>query len=417
MVLPPEWVTPGVQLTVKVDPANTLPETDETNNDAVLTPTVTRGHVVHLTVVPVVQNGRTGSTPDVVDTITSVWPVKDVETKVRAPYTTSTVLSGFDGAAWGGLLDELAQVKAADGSDRNYYGFSRVTYGSGIAGIGYIGQGVATGRDDSLGTVAHELGHNFGRPHAPCGGAAGADPSYPYAGAKIGTQGWDGARILSPSAYVDLMSYCSPEWVSDYTYEKVQQFMGGRQEFDPTATLPDMRWTDAALVSGRVLPSGEVLWAPVQRIDAALSKPRPEDAVVVLSTRAGGSVRVPVALDVTAEGDEQHFVAVVRWPGDLAGVALERAGRVVSKRAAGLALPVTAEVTRVDARTVRVRWSGGLYAAVAHLGGERTHAGAGPDGRRLAGARRRAGRRGAGAERLRRRGLAAPRPALPAVAP
>jgi len=373
VVLPPEWVTPGVSLAVRVDPSNALPETDETNNDVVLTPTVARGHVLHLTSVPVVQNGLTGTVRDARAAVTSVWPVRDVEVKTRAPYTSSQVLSGFDTGAWGGLLDELAQVRAADGSQRNYYGWLKVNYGSGIAGIGYIGQPTAIGRDDSLSTAAHELGHNFGRPHAPCGGVAGADPSYPYAGARIGSQGWDGTRILSPNSYVDLMSYCEPEWISDYTYLKAQQFMNGKQSFDPAAVLPDVRWTDAALVSGRLLPTGELRWAPIQRIRAAVTPVRAEDAVVVLATRDGGEVRVPVSLDEMAEGDERHFVAVVPWPGALAGVSLELGGRVVGRRMANeTSVAPTASVTRVDARTVRVRWTGGAYAAIAHLGDERT---------------------------------------------
>ncbi|MCC6336406.1 MAG: hypothetical protein IT380_20770 [Myxococcales bacterium] len=373
VVLPPEWVTPGVELAVRVDPDNALPETDETNNEQVLRPSVSRGHVLHLTAVPVVQGGLTGTVRDVEQTVTEVWPVKGVEAKTRAPYTWSGVLSGGSGTAWGALLDDLAQVKAADGSERQYYGFARVTYGSGIAGIGYIGRAVATGRDDSLGTVAHELGHNFGRPHAPCGGAAGADPNYPYAGARIGSWGWDGTRLLAPTQHVDLMSYCSPEWVSDYSYEKVQQFLSGRQQFEPGAVLPDLRWTDAALVSGRVLPSGEVVWAPVQRIRAAVREPSGADATVVLSTRAGGTTRAPVRLDETSEGEERHFVAVVPWPGALAAVGLEVAGQLVGvERSLGPAVSVDARAERLDAQTLRIAWKGAAYLAVAHLGTERT---------------------------------------------
>ncbi|MEW5741709.1 MAG: M66 family metalloprotease [Myxococcota bacterium] len=384
VTLPPEWVTPGVRLEVKVDPDNALPETDEGNNTRAISPTVTRGHVLHLTAVPVVQGGLTGSVRDVDATVTDVWPVKGVEAKTRAPYTFSGVLTGGGGTAWGALLDDLAQVKAADGSQRNYYGFVRVNYGSGIAGIGYLGQGVATGRDDSLGTVAHELGHNFGRPHAPCGGVAGADPNFPYAGAKIGSWGWNGAQLLSPTRYVDLMSYCSPEWVSDYSYEKAQQFMSGRQQFAPDVMLPDLRWVDAALVSGRVLPTGEVRWAPVQRIHAALGEQTSGDAVVILSMTDGTRLRVPVALHETSEADERHFVAVIAWPGELSDVRLELAGREVSRRVARAGgAPFRARAERLDDVTVRVRWSGLEHLAVAHLGGERTTLALGASGEEL----------------------------------
>lgn len=373
VVLPAEWVTTGVQLAVKVDPDNALPETDETNNTTTLSPTVSRGHVVHLTGVPVIQNNLTGTVRDVEKTLTDVWPVKGVEAKSRAPYTFSGVLSGGATSAWSTLLNQLSQLQAADGSSRNYYGFVRVNYGSGVAGIGYIGRGVATGRDDSLGTVAHELGHNFGRPHAPCGGVAGADPNYPYAGARIGTWGWNGQQLLSPSRYVDLMSYCSPEWVSDYTYERVQQFMSGKQAFAPDMMLPDVRLQDSALIAGRLLPSGEVAWSPVQRLHAAPTPPVDGDAVVLLTGRDGAMTRVPVAFAQTAEGEERHFVVVTPWVGELDRVALELGGARVGERWAGPSLPTPrVRAERLDEQTVRVQWTGAAYAAVAHLAGERT---------------------------------------------
>jgi hypothetical protein len=61
------------------------------------------------------------------------------------------------------------------------------------------------------------------RSHAPCGGAGGPDPSYPYAGGKIGVWGLDVATLApkDPTVYVDLMGYCNPDWVSDYTYKNL----------------------------------------------------------------------------------------------------------------------------------------------------------------------------------------------------
>jgi hypothetical protein len=106
-----------------------------------------------------------------------------------------------------------------------------------VAGIGYLGQGVATGRDDSQQVAAHELGHNFGRNHAPCGGAGGADPGYPYANGRIGTWGWSGSQLLSPTQWVDLMS-CNPGWVSDYTSEGVRDFMARGNTFEPARCCP-----------------------------------------------------------------------------------------------------------------------------------------------------------------------------------
>lgn len=67
-------------------------------------------------------------------------------------------------------------------------------------------------------TFAHELGHNLGRDHAPCGTTG--DPAYPHRGASIGVLGYDsvGGVLKDPQAFKDLMGYCEPNWISDYTY-------------------------------------------------------------------------------------------------------------------------------------------------------------------------------------------------------
>jgi hypothetical protein len=79
-------------------------------------------------------------------------------------------------------------------------------------------------------TFAHELGHNFGRQHSPCGGPAGPDPNYPQGDGRIGqlmhdVYAWSGNQFAAvatvPETYGDLMSYCSPRWTSVYTYQGV----------------------------------------------------------------------------------------------------------------------------------------------------------------------------------------------------
>lgn len=67
-----------------------------------------------------------------------------------------------------------------------------------------------------------ELAHSMGRGHAPCGGAAGVDPKYPYDDGTIGHWGYDVVTggLVDETTY-DFMSYCSPVWVSDYTYKGI----------------------------------------------------------------------------------------------------------------------------------------------------------------------------------------------------
>jgi hypothetical protein len=83
--------------------------------------------------------------------------------------------------------------------------------------------------------VAHELGHNFGRRHAPCGNAGSPDLEYPIANGVIGdgahdVHAWENGLTTSapavPSSTGDVMGYCNPVWISRYTYTGILGFRG-----------------------------------------------------------------------------------------------------------------------------------------------------------------------------------------------
>ena len=371
-MMPKAWMVSGVRLSIKVDPTDATMEADEANNAQVVTPMMGRDNILHLTAVPVVVGALTGAPIELNETVTSLWPVKAVEAKTRAPYTYTGTISPTDTQGWAQLLGELAQVQGADGSDRSYFGFLKPGFGGGVAGIGYLGQHVAIGRDDYPSVAAHELGHNFGINHAPCGGAAGADPSYPYPNAQIGSWGFNGTQLLAPNQYVDVMSYCQSIWVSDYNYSKAQEHMENSQTFDPAAVLADVLGEDSVLISGRVT-SGSATLSPVYRVLASPTEIVDSDTRLRMTTVDGRVFTVPVKLMQPAEGDELHFFAVIRWPGELARLSVERNGLVLATREASAAqLAAQVEVQRADAKTIRVTWAGGATATIAHLGAVRT---------------------------------------------
>ena len=78
----------------------------------------------------------------------------------------------------------------------------------------------------SANTLAHELGHNYGRMHvAGCASPSFTDPGYPYAGgtmsdAASGHLGFNAynRKLLPLLGTGDIMSYCLNRWASDYTW-------------------------------------------------------------------------------------------------------------------------------------------------------------------------------------------------------
>jgi hypothetical protein len=365
--VPAAWVEVGLELRLKVDPLDAIAETDEVNNSRSVKPVVGKGNLLQFTSVPVVNAGMTGTLIDVQPIVVRMWPVKSLVNQNRAPYTFGGTLQANSTGGWGQLLQDIAGLRQADGSNRNYYGFVRVNYGSGIAGIGYVGMEAATGRDDSTDTAAHELGHNLGRQHAPCGGVAMPDPSYPYAGGKIGSWGYDAVNklLLNPANFTDLMGYCDPAWTSDYNYKAVQSYLEAAPYIPPQA--PAM-YVPVVLVAG-VIRAGAVTLRPVHRMLAASSPSGDGAWAVRLHTVDGREVVHPFTPVEVADGDQSHFTLLLADPGPLAGVEVLHGVEVVSKSTSVGGEAPRPALRFIDDTQVRLSWDAGRFssAEVAHL--------------------------------------------------
>jgi hypothetical protein len=87
--------------------------------------------------------------------------------------------------------------------------------------------GVAYSDQNSAFTMLHEIGHNHGRPHAPCVpnglSIADVDQQYPYQGGVIGVPGYIAAsdQLIGADQATDVMGYCRNQWLSDYTYRNL----------------------------------------------------------------------------------------------------------------------------------------------------------------------------------------------------
>lgn len=156
---------------------------------------------------------------DISDYLMRTYPIAQLNLSTRAAVDYTGDIAADMGL--GKVIEFLAALKKADGAPdaQVYYGLlPEVDFAPEASGRGYIGIRVSTGFN-SGGLVAHELGHNLGRSHAPCG-VPDPDLQYPYAGASIGEYGFDllARQIFDPALTKDFMSYCGPHWISDYTY-------------------------------------------------------------------------------------------------------------------------------------------------------------------------------------------------------
>lgn len=278
--IPGPWLSGQVELTVRLDPENVIPEANEKNN------TVTRRlgfspvPALKIMVVPVQYSHTPNSitylapTQDTIsDWIRRVYPVSRVDVTWHAPYQFTGNLS--TSSDWGRLLNEITTLRSSEGAPAStvYYGLvptadcDSAWFRAGIAGIGWIGLRAAVGLDikDQAGEIAaHEIGHNLGLLHAPCGSVGSADSEYPYTNGSIGQYGLDvyDSTLYDPSKAKDVMSYCYPKWVSDYTYRELYE----AQVATGALTAPSLLWADSASralmvraelgeVEARLLPS------------------------------------------------------------------------------------------------------------------------------------------------------------------
>ena len=377
VILDKSLIQPNLSLVATVDPTNAVAEGNESDNTfpssgSPVALEVRATDPFRVTFVPVITqaNNRLGNVTtadreDYLETTMRMHPLSSWDASVHAAYTTSTSLplqSDNGNNAWTVILGEIYTLRSAESSTRYYYGVVNPSYSSGVAGVGYIGQPAAIGWDkpgSRSGVAAHEWGHNWDRAHAPCGGAANPDGSYPYAGGEIGVIGYDVANeTLKPADSHDLMGYCNDEWISDYTYLGVMNWREMAQLRQGMAAVIQ----PGVLVWGRI-ENGRAELEPALRVTARPSLPtrpgpyrlegRAEDG-----SRLFGFDFAPLTVADDPAG-AKHFAFVVPMRAEramrLATLRLEGAGVHASSAQASSEAPEV-EVTRAGAGRLALRW-------------------------------------------------------------
>jgi len=194
---------------------------------------------------------------DIAESLTAMYPTENVNFETAELLAPQSPVSagGFSLLSVNDQIETMRILDLASGasSNRLYYG---VVADADVAGLALsVGGNVASGNDSPT-TVAHELGHLLDRPHAVnaedngravfppgmkkgyCGSKAYTDEEFPYSEvfggeeiAAIGPSGVDSEMWGYDSSSMEivvypytgeLMSYCNPRWVSEYTYENIK---------------------------------------------------------------------------------------------------------------------------------------------------------------------------------------------------
>jgi len=391
-----QFIQPGLKIVADVDPTNEVVEGSETDNSFPASGTpldvdVRQVPTLRLTFVPIIQRFDKAMAGNVSDAnkeqflgdARRMLPLLDIDAQVHAPYTTSDSLeltSNDGNNEWLRVLSEMNTLRVAESSQRNYFGVVKVSYNSGVAGYGYVPGRAAVGWDylpSGRNVAAHELTHNFGRFHAPCGGVGGPDPNYPYAGGTIGVYGYDlSANALRLPSSADIMGYCNNPWISDYNYVGAMDWRASNSAGDVAGAAlglaQDATPRPSLLVWGHI-ERGQLVLEPSFSIVARPNVPHETGPYRIEGVSRNGRAvfSYSFAGERPADIDDptaRHFAFAIPMDettqADLASIRLTGPGATpVTMQAAVAPGGIAAAVNAVDASAapsgrVSVRWDG-----------------------------------------------------------
>ena len=201
-------------------------------------------------------------------------------------------------------------------------------------------------RDNGL-VAAHEMGHTFWMFHVNCGGAGWPYEPYPYArdqlsrGGPRDYYGFDSSTspptIKLPLSTRDIMGYCQPWWISDYTFKKLRTELGGGSSSALRRVTLDAD-TQYLMVMGTIDPATQVvsLMPMVQMMGDDLDPDAPVSAAGEYAVRllaADDSVLAEEAFDLP-DGVHQEegtaFSVLVPYDANTARVVVVHQGAELS---------------------------------------------------------------------------------------
>ncbi len=283
-LVPGSVVRPGLEMVVEIDPDQTLDPT--LGVGARLPPTgrtalnVRSVPLFDLTLIPFlweenpdrsVLTRTEGLSPesDLFRLTRDLLPVGDFHLTVHEPVWTSVDPTSD---AVDQLFPETELIHAMEGASGYHMGIFRKQGAGGLLGIAHKPGSTSLSILDPN-TIAHELGHNLSLEHAPGCGAGGPDPEYPYADGSVGVWGYDFlTETLVSAGTSDLMTYCDPQWISEYSFAKAMGYRS-RSEAPRLAAKYASSGRGLLLWGGRN-ESGELFVEPAFVVSAPPVPPR-----------------------------------------------------------------------------------------------------------------------------------------------
>ena len=338
--IPAEVIQPGLEMVIEVDPEGTLDEalgvTKRIPETGRLAVDIRAMPVFDLTLIPFIwSHTQDASIVDLVEAMAAdpenhymfgetrtLLPIGDLVVTAHEP-----VVSSSNNAF--ALLDQTVAIRAMEGGAGHYKGMMSPPV-AGAGGVAYT-PGRSSFSQPFSRILAHELGHNLSLFHAPCGTTG--DASFPYPDGSIGAWGYDfreGGRLVRPSVS-DLMSYCVPNWMSDFHFSNALRF---RLSDADSVGLPDRAPAARSLLLwGGVRADSVPFLEPAFVVDARPELPQ-SGGEYRLTGRTEGDAELfsfGFAMPQTADGDGSSsfaFVLPVRpeWEDSLASITLSGPG-------------------------------------------------------------------------------------------
>ena len=332
--VPAALVQPGLEFVVDVDPAGTLDPalgvTGRIPATGRIAVEVVELRDLQLTVVPFLHDTRPDSsildiaqgmadnpaTHPMLAGARALLPVGGFDLELHDPVLTS---DGFGIE----ILIETEMIRQIEGRPGYWLGMQGPVR-LGLLGVAWDIPSWSSFSQPLPSTIAHEIGHNMGLFHAPCGGAGGPDPLYPHPTGLTNSWGYDIAngRLVSPHS-PDLMSYCGGSWIGDYHHANALRH---RMKTEVEAQFPPRE--PALVVWGGLDADGKPYLEPAFLTDAMPTLPPEGSDFTLRATTEGGGEAFVLRFDMPSTPDAEEgrtgfvFSVPVTWTGALESIVL-----------------------------------------------------------------------------------------------